>query len=394
MPALHIFNPGSETAVLAETHNYTPTANVAKMAKDLSLLPLWYADPADLVLSAQPAEDKFTSSLPEELGRFARALKPHDKSDEAYSAVPWGLSPQILHTFKKIKENNLCNLSVPAWDTHYKTLTGRQSTIRCHQLLQEHLPGTTLPEAPLVFSSLDAIEERLKKSTPPFVLKTPYSSSGRGINWLRSRELANAEKNLIKGAIKKQGFVSLEKGLDKVMDFALEFHSDGKGKISYEGISVFSTEEKGAYNGNRLASQASLSHAIETLANAPVLDTIGAAVAAVLKTVYGNAYAGYLGVDMMLYKTGDRIAVHPCVEVNMRFTMGLVALRLFERHIHPSAEGNYFVTFDKEPGAALEKHLASQKKHPLTYNDKRISKGYLSLCPVTEKTNYRAFIIV
>lgn len=394
MPALHLFNPGHETAVLTGAINYTPPAKVAKMAEDLALLPLWYAEAADMVYVEKGGADAFVRSLPQALGPFARIFDPDNVPAETYTATPWGLSPQGLHAFKRIGDKSGIRLLIPPWKTDYESLTGRQSTIRCHQLLRDFFPEVVLPLPPEVFLSLGAIEEYLANAELPLVLKTPYSSSGRGICWLRNSKLTSSEKNRIRGAIGKQGFVSLEKGVDKVVDFALEFYSDGKGNIRYEGISVFNTEDGGAYSGNKLASQESLCHEIDSLAGALRLNRIREAVAEVLKIVYGSVYAGYLGVDMMLYRTGQQIAVHPCVEVNMRFTMGLVALLLAERRIHPTVEGRYCVSFDKEPEAALKKHLALQAACPLEFREGRIAKGYLSLCPVTEETNYRAYLLV
>ena len=46
---IHYFNPGHETAVLSGKVNYTPTRQVQIMFRDLACLPLWYANPHDLV---------------------------------------------------------------------------------------------------------------------------------------------------------------------------------------------------------------------------------------------------------------------------------------------------------------------------------------------------------
>ena len=72
----------------------------------------------------------------------------------------------------------------------------------------------------------------------PFVLKTPYSSSGRGLLWVEKRKPDTKTKNWIEGAFNKQGMISIESGLDKVQDFAMEFYSDGQGTVRYEGFSI------------------------------------------------------------------------------------------------------------------------------------------------------------
>ena len=99
------------------------------------------------------------------------------------------------------------------------------------------------------------VEKYLILQNAPFVLKTPYSSSGRGLLWLPERKLTAKDRAWIEGALNKQGCVSIECALNKYQDFAMEFYSDGNGNIRYEGLSVFGAEKKGAYSGNVLGEQ-------------------------------------------------------------------------------------------------------------------------------------------
>ena len=60
---------------------------------------------------------------------------------------------------------------------------------------------------------------------------------------------------------------------------------------------------------------------------------------------------GYIGIDMMMIKDptmplGYRL--HPCIEMNVRCTMGVVARLLFDRFIHPEAYGQYIIEYSKE----------------------------------------------
>lgn len=135
----------------------------------------------------------------------------------------------------------------------------------------------------------------------PFILKTPYSSSGRGLLWLPERKLTTKDRTWIEGALNKQGCVSIECALDKYQDFAMEFYSDGNGNIRYEGLSVFGAEKKGAYSGNVLGEQTYLeSFFVENFGDKfqQLKETVGEAI----RQIYGNIYTGYLGVDMLVYR--------------------------------------------------------------------------------------------
>lgn len=54
----------------------------------------------------------------------------------------------------------------------------------------------------------------------------------------RETKTGYEDENWIEGAFNKQGMISIESGLDKVQDFAMEFYSDGQGTVRYEGLSV------------------------------------------------------------------------------------------------------------------------------------------------------------
>jgi len=188
---------------------------------------------------------------------------------------------------------------------------------------------------------------------------------------------------------------SIESGLDKVQDFAMEFYSDGQGTVRYEGLSVFNTEERGSYTGNILEEQSTMLSRITRFTGEETYSRIQEAVRTVLQEVYGSTYAGCIGVDMLVYKQKDgSFAIHPCIEINMRYTMGMVALRLFQQYVAPGAVGDYRVSYEKEAGEALEKHRLMSETYPLRLANGRIQEGYLSLCPVTKETHYRAYLLL
>jgi hypothetical protein len=53
----------------------------------------------------------------------------------------------------------------------------------------------------------------------------------------------------------------------------------------------------------------------------------------VLQKMIGTDYAGYLGVDMMICREGENFLVHPCVEINLRMNMGVVARLFYDRYV-------------------------------------------------------------
>lgn len=397
---IHYFNPGHETAVLLRSENYTPPANVQRMIKELSCLPVWYADSNDFVFTEEVISPRFFSLQPKEFRPFAtlisrKELKQKGASLPEMVAAPWGLSPHSLHLFDELKMNCRLTLSVPSWKEEYFELTGRQTAVECLELIRQQLPDLSIPVAPKFCKKIREVEKYLILQNAPFVVKTPYSSSGRGLHWIAERKLTPKDRTWIEGAINKQGTVSIECGLDKVQDLAMEFYSDGEGNVIYKGISVFGTEEKGAYAGNVLGNQEYLTAPIKRWIGEDIYLQIQNAVTDALKSIYGNTYRGYLGVDMLVYKTKNGLyALHPCIEINMRYTMGMLAIRLSQQYLAPSAIGDFNITYESKDGEAYERHRFMKETYPLVIEDGKIKEGYLSLCPVTKETRYRAYILV
>ncbi|MEI3118653.1 MAG: hypothetical protein V8T12_07605 [Parabacteroides johnsonii] len=100
------------------------------------------------------------------------------------------------------------------------------------------------------------------------------------------------------------------------------------------------------------------------------------AVGEAIRQIYGNIYTGYLGVDMLVYrrKTNGEFAIHPCIEVNMRYTMGMVALRISQKYLAPNARGDMRITYTNKPGEAYEQHCFMKKAYPLEMKDGKIKK--------------------
>lgn len=394
------FNPGHETAILLGAENYTPPANVRRMTTELAYLPVWYADQVDYVFADEMIAPRFFALQPKELKPFApvisqKELKVGGCVPSGLRVAPWGLSPHSIHLFDELKKKYKLDISVPEWNEDYFRLTGRQTAVECLERIQTLLPDLSFPVAPKFCAKVKDIEKYLILRNAPFIVKTPYSSSGRGLLWLPERKLSIKERAWIEGALKKQGTISIECALNKKQDFALEFYSDGQGNVRYEGLSVFDAGSNGAYSGNKLGNQEYLNSFCTEHFGKEYFDRIIEATRQTIQSVYGSIYTGYLGIDMLVYEKPDKTyAIHPCVEINMRYTMGMAAIRISQKYLVPNARGDFRITYENNPGDAYEQHCFMKKAYPLEFENGKIKEGYLTLCPVTKDTKYRAYILV
>jgi hypothetical protein len=367
------------------------------MLDELAILPAWYAEKGDYVYTETDVPPGFLSLLPE-------AIRPEVTivSREAFQAspfpemlaAPWGLSPQSAGFYQELMSRYGLAIELPVWKEAYAALMGRQTGAACFKRIAGLLPSHAFPSVPLFFSGWPAIEAWLCQHPGASVIKTPYSSSGRGLLWLREGALKEKDRNWIRGALNKQGCVSVEPALEAIRDFALEFFINEQGEVSYEGISVFDTSPQGAYRGNRLMRQEALEHLITLAAGKALFRQVKEATAVAIGEVYAG-YAGYIGVDMLVYRAADGTsALHPCIEVNMRYTMGMAAIRLFDTYIHPDAEGVFNLTYGADPETVVSAHRKQEEAYPLTFKEGKLRSGYLSLCPVTPQTHYIAYILI
>ncbi|MDR1884435.1 MAG: hypothetical protein LBR26_16930 [Prevotella sp.] len=389
------FNPGHETAVQNSSPYYTAPANVATMRQELSFLPAWYGVGSDLVLTDKKIDGKYHDFLLKNLPSLPKPVTKESLPCHPEAEVSlWGISPQAIHYFSEINKEYGTSLRLPEWNEAYIYLNSRQAARDCLTELAGNISGISGNISPVFYNRLEDIEEAVNNSSRQLLAKAPYSSSGRGLLWLPPTGLTRTERQIMHGILKKQGSVSIERALDKQTDFAMEFICDGQGDIEFAGYSLFYTSHKGAYLGNCLDSQEHIMYELAKGIPLHLLEETRLGLTAILKEKYSRVYKGCIGVDMLVYKEEEEYKVHPCLEINMRYNMGYLALKLFENHIDPLSHGHYHLDFSSKEGGIYNRHKQMETQYPATFKNGRLAKGYLPLCPVGFDSKYWAYAIV
>ena len=294
---LYIFNPENDMA-LADGHpGYTAPAQIQQMRRELWWLPQWWAEEENIVWNGE-----------ERL----------NLSDDT-RILPWGWSPALCHQLELagVQESLL-----PSQDKieQIRQLSHRQTAVSLLQELRSELPldGHLAGQSALCHS-IEEAEETVNQYGEA-LLKSPWSSSGRGLMKTDNPRWKAWAKRILKA----QGSVVVEQFLHKVTDFALEFWLDGKGGVEYRGLSLFYTNERGAYLGNWVAPEEQKLAWLAQYIPLQYLQEIRAWWTARLSRF---DYAGPVGIDMMLAQEG----ICPCIETNWRWTMGLVSCLVAEQ---------------------------------------------------------------
>lgn len=109
------------------------------------------------------------------------------------------------------------------------------------------------------------------------------------------------------------------------------------GQIVYRGLSLFQVA-KNAYTGNVLASEEEKEEMLQSYVSHEQLEAISQHVCEVMQPALKGVYSGPFGVDMMVCakEPGSKdVFINPCIELNLRRTMGHVALAFSGHGEHP-----------------------------------------------------------
>jgi len=377
MKKLYIFNPENDMALASGSPYYMAPASIKKMASDLAMLPVWYADEGSAVLLA---DDRQVEWLRKECALPLPMEGWVEIPEEKVEVMPWGWNPALLH---RLGDDIRARVDVDA----IRRLSSRRMAVDLLPKLR--MDGTEGESCWL--TSVDEVCAFAMKHDK-VLLKAPWSGSGKGIQPLCG-QLEDNLKGWTRRIIASQGGVVGEPFYQKVKDFAMEFKTSVSG-VKFVGYSLFEADARGIYKENVLASDESIGRKLSEYVPGALLNVIKERLQTELQWLLKNDYQGYLGVDMMVIRTADGYAVHPCVEVNLRTNMGVVSRLFFERHVWGEVMGRYVIEYFPRPGEAYRFHEEMKEKRPLRLREGKIETGYLSLTPVFEDTNYQIFVVI
>lgn len=387
MTQLYIFNPENDLALANGCRNYYPPPAARQIARDLALLPLWYSADNAVVVVPECPDAAFVEKAAERFGIRHRIAVRSKFRGAPYvtECVPWGWSPYVV---KRFTDMGISSAILPSQEriSWYRELSNRKSAIRILQSLKRK--GLDVPEPLPDYAGSVEDAMRFVETFPRSVLKAPWSGSGHGLVWGRGMRERSVEQ-LCRGIINRQGGIVCERALDKVADFAMEFDA-GKDGVEFAGYSLFRTDEKGVYQGNLLADDTCIENLLCRYIRKEYLFSLRQAMAEVSGGILGGNYRGVFGVDMMIYDDAGVYRINPCVELNLRMSMGALARVFYDRYVAEGVAGRLDILYFDKPGEAVWYVENAAAEYPATIEGRRLVSGVLPLVPVAEDTGYVA----
>ena len=366
---LIVCNIGHEVALEAgDPLHYTPPRLIRQMRSALWSLPLW-AVPAWLD-GASWWVHPFSESLSPYL--TDRELSHIAKGDVGDSELMlWGHERSLAHSIAK-----------------QYGLSGGEA---CSELPQELMPCWTRAASARFFESYSSVpwrsrvamitqvEELAKLLTQGACLvKLPYSSSGRGL-W-RINQLDCQLEGTLRKLLQRHGTLLVEPLLDKLQDYGAEYYIDEAGEVQFVGLCAFETDCQGRYLESLCqAPEETLQRLTDSLSDPNELTQTLAQHRAYLSREVAPYYRGAVGIDLLTYRpdgVSSRTALHPWVEINLRYTMGHYALDIYRERIPQGSHNKYRFGILSAPRA---KALLATANAPTLDDAGRLRAGLLPL---------------
>ena len=446
VPDIFFFNPTCEPAIANGSPYYTAPARLRQFESDLGYLPAWVGEEKDLVLVQGNVDHDYNTKLKQlgfrlpEIVNLNQALSDEDWINCPKGRfLPWGWSPAMYHLVRNLLPN--CNEAfrqspVAEWKTEHKKLYSRLTALTSLEKLLKHHQHDWLPDPPdlpVVCHSLESVHLEIDRylntapaefqlapadlqsagaifpapispkiiskfpnfqisQLPKLVVKLPWSSSGRGLLLFPNPDSAKKNDEVLSGMLNQQGFVTVEPWHDKVVDISYQFEASA-GKISYKGRTFLENDPKGRYLRNFLTEDIDIQDDVLSFLQDQNDAVVALLAEALRQSKFSSLYEGWIGVDAIIYRNENgQLKFHPMLEINGRFTMGAIALKL-RKHLAIGSTGFLQIFYSKTSNfQAFCQKQESEK--PLIMKDHQILSGFLPLTPPSKNHHFGAFLEV
>jgi uncharacterized ferritin-like protein (DUF455 family) len=336
-PVVHWFNPSAESHAMSP--RYQPDKTALALEEDLEMLIAAWCRKDDVALLRNPASREHLA----ELKRAGFDLPEIATIDELRGRKlgglrPWAWSPDAGGYLKPLADD--VSPGMPwQWQAAPREWFSKEIGIHLEDLLGLSEKGAvcrSVGEAALAIEGLLPTGQALAKAA--------FSYAGRGHKRINRESPPEATRNWLTNTIADHGCVIVERWLDRVADFSALYELDAAGRAELIGLTLMENDAAGRFLGTRVspkwASMLEPDVAAFLHREAEVMGWYQDKIPAVLGQLLPG-YVGPLGVDAMVHRRSDgSLALKHIVELNVRMTMGRVALELLQKSA-PNRQGRF-----------------------------------------------------
>ena len=330
VPDYYFFNPECEI----EVQKSNLPLQMKQKLHDLSPLMIWIAQEEDVLELPVKPPLEWLKKIYEVKGELPELITNPSQS-ERYLAFDhlkpwgWGKSAWSKHAFLSSKIRVKAPGTLVQFEQEWFSKSWWKTKLKTEGFVfqqEELFLKWVADEGSFLLQELTA-----GKREKEFILKSPISTSGRG--HLRFPASSLNDPALIAKIVKRiknEGAVVIEPFLNKKIDFSTQIEINKLGRVKIEEPRFFLVDEtfqyQGAFLGNWNYHPRLKPFSICLDENRSKLESALFKIVEILKA--GN-YTGPVGVDSLIYESENgSIEMEPVIEVNVRYTMGRVALEI------------------------------------------------------------------
>lgn len=389
MANIYIYNPTCDMAVENGTLSYMPPATLRKFEEDITPLMSFLASKNDIVVSNSTEHESFCDfwmHLGFEQPQYINWSQTEQLKGN-YKITPWGWSPVIIHKLNRFI-NNGYHFNIDST----RNLFSRQTSVDIvTQLNAQSAPEDEfifIPNIPFKISKVDSILQLIKDYQNGIVVKTLFSSSGRGLLFLKTQKEFYENLPWIESKIKSHGYLVAEPLYQKIQDASMQFIIEGD-SYRFLGLNFFDSDSKGKFQKEYIRIPNKI---IPFLPNDSgwIEKTAQRLIDAMKAIKLHEMYNGPVGIDTLFLKnTNGKIRFHPIIEANLRCNMGLINIHI-KRRIHEESYGTWQIESFKK-GEAKKFFYQQIKAHPIEIKNGLIIKGFIPLSPFSSNQQFAAW---
>jgi len=335
-PVVHWFNPDAEAHAMASATGarYQPDKTALALQQDLEILTLAWARKDDVSLMRQLPSAGHLSILTQaglELPEFISGTQLDRKLG---GLRPWAWSPDASRHLQPLAAAvspvvpwQWRNDTPPLWFSKQIGIHLEEKLGLCDDR------GVIYHDEE---SAWEAISTRLSSHPEAQVLvKAAFSCAGRGHRRINAQSPEVPTRNWLHNTLEDHGCIVLEPWLNRVLDFSALYEKHADHRVQLIGLTVMENDAAGHFLGTRVGPKwANLlppEIAVFLFREAGVMEWYQKKIPAALAELLPD-YIGPLGIDAMVHRRPDQsLALKPVVELNVRMTMGRIALELLAK---------------------------------------------------------------
>ena len=336
-PVVHWFNPSAESHAMSP--RFQPDKTAVALEEDLEMLIAAWCRKDDVALLRKPPSREHLAELKRAGFDLPEIATMEELRGRKLGGLrPWAWSPDASRLLEPLAGD--VSPGVPwQWRSVPREWFSKEVGIRLEELLGLSEAGSvcrSVEEAEGVIGGLLREGQALGKA--------PFAHAGRGHKRINRESPPEATRNWLANVIGTHGCVIVEPWLERVTDFSALYEMDAGGGVELIGLTLMENDAAGRFLGTRVSPKWASMLEPEVAAflhrEADVMRWYQETIPAVLGRLL-SGYVGPLGVDAMVHRRADgSLALKHVIELNVRMTMGRIALELLEKSA-PNRQGRF-----------------------------------------------------